>query len=221
MSVLNFDSNILMLVALGFILVGAISAAYFIMKGASSEDREEDDEEEVLPAKTSSRNDDTASQLRILVSASRVSGTYARDQVTKQAAKSSLTDLSDLKELKSKLEKSLDLLDLILNSGDNYSYPIAAGKAAKLQVLGNKVLQVMKSREEKVDELFNTLKSSSEKIKELIRQPYVLKNDVYIDLKGSKDNLSIPWDKLDQWLTEFNSDVLEVKQSIVRTSKAV
>lgn len=182
-----------------------------------------DEEEDDMPLQMTRQkmSTDSSEQLRVLVSASKTSGTFARDQVIRQSQRSSLLDLSDLSDCASKLDDSYSNLVTVLSRVDNFAMPVAAGKAAKLKIDGFRLLHAVKERESEAKALKELLKGSSDKIKDLIKKPYVLKNDESLELLLVEHTPEVlQWSQLVGRVESFCSDAQDVMQTMSRYAKS-
>lgn len=211
-----------LIVGIGVFLVFLGLALVFVLKLLKA--TEDEDSRYATTAHKLGRGDNfskeqTASQLQVLVSSARVSGSYARDEVTRQSLKNTVSDLRELTEIKNILEVNLEYLTSVMGSTDSYVLPVASGRASKLQLIGGRIFTIVKDREATALELAKTTRDSSTRIKELIRKPYVIKSDVYTDLVGSGGESIIEWTSLSAWVKHFELEVKEVRLAIEKRSK--
>ncbi len=205
------------IIIFSFLFIGFVAIAIFLI---SKMKKTEDD---VLVTSGLKRfaisNEDKDDQLRVLVSADRVSGTFARDEIAKTKSKKSLTDLTDLRELKEKVEKDLEYLNTLMEAADNFSFPVASGKAAKLQIAGLKILESILGREDLIGRCIASDRISSTKITELLKKPYELKKDAYVDLVHNTNQNSLAWNGLITWVEEFSVNVSEVRSLVEKRTR--
>jgi hypothetical protein len=162
-----------------------------------------------------------SSQFKALVSASRVSASFERSEITKEKGLEYVADLNNLKSIKNSLFRDLDFLDHLIKSENSFLWPVASGKAAKLQFVGTKFSSVVSSRYDQALSLSRSENPNSYEVQKIIHEPYVVKFDVYNDLVGENSGESVDWQDLLAWVSNFSEEVSQVKKLLEKKARAV
>jgi len=162
-----------------------------------------------------------SSQFKALVSASRVSGSFERSEITREKDLEYIADLNILKTIRNNLFRDLDYLDHIIKSDNSFLWPVASGKASKLQFIGAKFSSVITTRYDRALYLSKSENTKSEEIQKIIREDYLIKYDVFNDLVGENSGESVDWHDLLNWVANFTEEVSQVKKLLEKKARAV